>query len=169
MRKYEHYERLEVQEAADRRDYIDSALGDLAYIVDKSTIISLASDPSATSEHPAWAAIVAMGELALPFLLKRMQEAEGWWEIMAVEQILSDLDIRITIPEDHRGRIDPLRKDFIRFLRRSLRKDGRLKEAAEGDLPTLCACGKPGKWIADGICRTGYFCTQCSKKSLRNA
>jgi len=42
-------------------------------------------------------------------------------------------------------------------------------EAAKGDPPTLCDCGKPGKWIADGICRTGYFCAACSKKALRNA
>lgn len=172
MRKYEHYERLEIREVADdemKRDYVNAALENLAFVIDSSNIIGLASASSATTEHPAWRAIVSLGELSLPFLLKRLKESDGSWEIMAVEQILNDLEMPVSFPDDHLGRIGLIRKDLLGVLRKALRKDGRLREAAAGDPKPLCACGKPGKWIADGICRTGYYCQSCSKKALENA
>jgi len=29
-----------------------------------------------------------------------------------------------------------------------------------------CKCGKKGKFIADGICRCGIYCPQCSLKAI---
>jgi hypothetical protein len=115
-----------------------------------------------------------MGEPALPWLLDRLSrpwdETHCWWEISAAQGILEGIDAVPEVPRDIMGRIRELRIFFRRVIKDILIPDGRVKFYAQTQpIKPVCACGKKGKWIADGISRFGYYCERCSKKALDNA
>lgn len=176
MRKYKHWESFVTHECflPEHSKMVRQACDSLAWLLDLSHTISIDSTGHATSEHPAFRAIVAMGEPALPWLLgrlsRRWDETDGWWEIRAVQGILQGLDEEVAIPPRISGRIRELRGFFRKHLKGMLAPDGRVKFYAKTQpIKPICKCGKPGKWIADGISRFGFYCERCSKKALDNA
>jgi hypothetical protein len=176
MKTYSHEQLRTIEECflPEHKEGVRDAFEALGWLLDQSPAISFASDPGYTVEHPAYKAIVALGELALLPLLKRFsyreEEERGCgWELMAAEEILEDLgywQADTHPPEEMRGRVFKLRK----FYRVAIKKfmAPRIKEYKR-ILNGKCACGKKGKWISDGICRTGYYCTKCSNEAIRNA
>ena len=90
----------------------------LVKAVEENTTVSFCSSHDATHAHPAFKALIALGNVALPELIDRMRRDDGnsWTDILAVDSILYNLRIpRPVFPEDHAGKHDSLRQDFVNW------------------------------------------------------
>jgi len=87
----------------------------LVETVDDNTCVKLDSSPHSTEYHPAFTAIVGMGNMALPELFERLKWnlAHGWTEIHAIDAILGP--DRPKIPKEHSGKIDDIKNDFVKW------------------------------------------------------
>jgi len=151
-----------------RRDVYESwysACEMFAYAIDNTPSISCDSSPSAVEKHPAYQALVSLGVLALEYI--RVDGTETWWKLTAADRILNKLGVKYEMPQYMAGRLEEQSKHLRVFLRKSFGKGGPLHKYTV--TPNSCACGKKGKWIADGISRFGFYCERCSKKALDNA
>lgn len=168
--RYRHCESMVVKECFEgaNKKKIASACRELASIIDSSTAISLDSSCSATSDHPAFRAIVAIGEPALGWLMQSLRgKGVSWWHIMAIQAITDRLGLPIPVPDEHRGKFEEILEDYSDWLKGHLTKSQRLRRFA--GQTGRCHCGEPGEWIADGICRYGWYCERCSEEALRHA
>jgi hypothetical protein len=171
MRKYGGNEERVIQSCFRSNVKIGSeyAARYIAWVIDQSEDISISSSPEPTLVHPAYKAFVALEELALPWLLKRLSEPGErgcGWELMAADTILDKLKIEAKVPETMRGRVMELKGFYRKAIKRFMNSRKEFYKAAKY---RKCACGKNGEWISDGISRTGYYCRKCSDEALENA
>ena len=73
---------------------------------------SLLSSPRSKAEHPAYQAIIQIGDKAIPLILNRMQERGGHWF-----WALSKLTGVSPIPQESHGRISEMRDAWLAWGR----------------------------------------------------
>jgi len=76
----------------------------------KDTLLS--SSVTRDHAHPAHLAILAMGKIALPLILKELQQNGGHWFLAL--RLISDEN---PVPAEHAGRIKEMREDWITWGR----------------------------------------------------
>lgn len=142
-----------------------SACENFSYAIDHTPSVSLSSDCSEVEKHPAYKALVSLGILALEYI--RVDGSDTWWKLQAADKILKRIGIKYDMPRYMAGKLEKQSEHLRAFLRKAFGKGGPLHKYTV--TPDSCACGKKGKWIADGISRFGFYCERCSKKALDNA
>lgn len=146
---------------------LDEACTWLDRAIESSVSVSLSSDPSFAEGHPAYKAFVAMGIPALYWLMNNLGRETSWWKLTAADKILAEFGVKYDVPDGIRGRNSPQARHLRSFLKKAFRKGGVLHRYTV--YPNNCACGRKGTWIADGICRFGFYCKKCSEKALEDA
>ena len=143
-----------------------SACEMFAYAIDHTPSVACGSSLSAVEQHPAYKALVSLGILALEYI--RVDGSDTWWKLLAADNILKNLGIKYEMPRYMAGRLEEQSQHLRLFLlKKVFSKGGPLHKYTVA--PDNCACGKKGKWIADGISRFGYYCKKCSGKALEEA
>lgn len=162
-------EKLRIVRECFRKDVYEmwySACENFAYAIDHTPSVSLSSDPSEVEKHPAYKALVSLGILALEYI--RVDGSDTWWKLIAADEIMKGLGIKYDMPKYMAGKLEEQSQHLrIFLLKKVFSKNGPLHKYTVA--PDNCACGKKGKWIADGISRFGYYCKKCSDKALENA
>lgn len=93
---------------------LERAFDLLAYSLEHDIRIMLSSNRGAEASHPAFKAIVAMGEVAVPWVLKHwleIPEGASWCAV------LQEITGENPVPEAHYGRYDAIREAWLKWGR----------------------------------------------------
>lgn len=66
------------------------------------------SSPAQIAEHPAYQAIIEMGEAAIPFILRELDRSPDHWFVA-----LRSITGANPVPPDHRGKIGLMARDWL--------------------------------------------------------